>query len=311
MAESVAFARREFLGGAVLAKIPGGLNAGVTGVINLDDLATWVGATTDGPTYVFLDRLGSNPEMIQITAVSGNTFTIPAGGRGLQGTADANHDPDVTAEISSAPRDFDEANRLVNLFLGVGSVVAGDLFYVSAASGGVPTALSRIPKGTAGQSLRMNAAATAPEWVAIQKAVRKAADESVTSSTTLQDDNELTFTIAANEIWTYQIWLKIAVGALAADGKYAITVPAGATKVDGILTLDVAATGGVGNLNAFGGGGGAFAVDNTFETNLLINGTVSNGATPGSVTLQWAQNASSATATTVKAGSFLVAHRVA
>ena len=40
------------------------------------------------------------------------------------------------------------------------SLVAGDILYATAAD-----TLSRLPKGTAGQDLRMNSGATAPEWV--------------------------------------------------------------------------------------------------------------------------------------------------
>ena len=44
---------------------------------------------------------------------------------------------------------------------------------------------------------------------------------------------------------------------------------------------------------------------------LLIDGVVINSTNAGNVTLQWAQNATSGTATVVKANSFLIAQRFA
>jgi hypothetical protein len=116
MAESAAYARRTFKGGAALAHIPGGLAAGVTGVVAADDLSTWAGATANGPTRAMVNRLGTTPEEIEISSISGNSFTVAA--RGLQGTADTDHDANATIEIIASPRDFDEANRLVSKILG-------------------------------------------------------------------------------------------------------------------------------------------------------------------------------------------------
>jgi hypothetical protein len=60
---------------------------------------------------------------------------------------------------------------------------------------------------------------------------------------------------------------------------------------------------GTGILGPFGGHGAGGVQTVTIE------GSIANGGTPGSVTLQWAQNASSATPTEVYQGSTLVAHR--
>lgn len=116
MAESDAFARRTFLGGATVARIPGGLNAGVTGIVAADDLADWVGATADGPTRVMINRSGvgasgTTPEEVEISLVSGNNITIAA--RGLEGTSDTTHPANSTIELIGSPRDLDEANYWV------------------------------------------------------------------------------------------------------------------------------------------------------------------------------------------------------
>lgn len=176
MAESTAFARRTHKGGCATARIPGGLSSGVTGVITADDLSTWVGAVANGPTRGMVDIDGTAEE-IEITAVSGNTFTIPAGGRGLRGTSDATHGADVTIDIIHSPRDDDEANQLVNAILGISGLSAGDLLYLLSA-----TTFQRLAKGTARQQLAMNAGATAPEWVASLQSLLTAAGDLIYAS---------------------------------------------------------------------------------------------------------------------------------
>jgi hypothetical protein len=51
--------------------------------------------------------------------------------------------------------------QLIALQALVSGQAAGDIFY-----GASDTALAKLPKGTAGQVLKMNSGATAPEWVA-------------------------------------------------------------------------------------------------------------------------------------------------
>lgn len=137
------------------------------------------------------------------------------------------------------------------------------------------------------------------------KTVVKSANESVTSSTTLQDDDHLVFAIGANEQWvaTYSISMSTA----GPPGcRFAITVPAGAT---------MEASGAV-----EGKSGGRTATSGTAFINDATNATanpiatirvwVSNGATAGNVTLQWAQGTSDASSLTLLTGSFLLARKV-
>ena len=57
------------------------------------------------------------------------------------------------------------------------------------------------------------------------KVIRKSADETVNNSTTLQDDDELLFPIAANEVWYFEFFLLIQSSAdmEVADWKWAIS----------------------------------------------------------------------------------------
>jgi len=137
--------------------------------------------------------------------------------------------------------------------------------------------------------------------------IRKSADELVTSSTTLQNDDELTFSIGANE--TYIVHMSVN-ATMSASGsiKYTVTAPSGATCNIGSMGGDATGAsaeitnGACSTTGAYGGGGTA-----SLQT---IDVTITNGMATGNVTLQWAQNASSGTATRVKAGSSLVAYKI-
>ncbi|THA82719.1 hypothetical protein [Streptomyces sp. A0592] len=142
--------------------------------------------------------------------------------------------------------------------------------------------------------------------------VIKAADESVTSSTALQDDNHLIIPLAAASTYTIE-------GALFYDGVYNAgnlkltwSLPALATI---LWSPNAPATGGAaayasngttaGNLTV-----GTYGTGGT-KTTASITATVTTFGTAGNMTLRWAQDASNATATTIYAGSWLRALRIA
>lgn len=135
----------------------------------------------------------------------------------------------------------------------------------------------------------------------------KSADESVTSSTTIQDDNGLFLPLGANEIWLFTAVILYS-GATAGDIRVAFSVPAGATlnwSAPGAPTVADAyavATDNETFTNAYGATGA--------KTVLLGVGRVANGGTPGNLQFRFAQQVSNATPTTVYAGSHVIAHRV-
>jgi hypothetical protein len=136
--------------------------------------------------------------------------------------------------------------------------------------------------------------------------LRKTADESATSDITLSDDTHLTFAIAANEVWVTRIglWVNTGAGGL----QMQMTGPAGATGIQ----LGFSAIGGVPTTFAVALGSLAWAATATYTNQFwTLESTVVNGATPGTYRLQWAQNASNGTASTLKANSFLIAERLA
>lgn len=143
----------------------------------------------------------------------------------------------------------------------------------------------------------------------------KAADESVASSTTLQNDDTLLVTLEANA--TYEFVAHVGyVGNTTGDIKLAFTFPSGASCYwsgkGGPASDDTfGSSGSTRHSVSFGDASGtslSFA-GSTTVLSVHILGVVTTASTAGTLQLQWAQNTSNATNTTVKAGSFLRAVR--
>jgi len=138
------------------------------------------------------------------------------------------------------------------------------------------------------------------QWLPQAKA--KTADESVTSSATLQNDDHLSFEGVAGA--TYQFSINGKATANASGGfKWAFTLPASGsgralTQIQGLNDADIDVTVGSGVT-------GAIAVTNAF----LISGYITF-STAGTAQFKWAQNASNGTATTLKRGSNLSVIRI-
>lgn len=141
--------------------------------------------------------------------------------------------------------------------------------------------------------------------------VEKAANESVTSNTALQDDDHLVLAVAAST--KYKIELPLFYNASASGNlKVAFTFPAGASLlvrgngylVGGTFTSNlnyINASSGVTTLSYAGGS----------APSVLLVGILTVGATAGNLRLQWAQDTSNASPTTIIAGSSMEARKVA
>jgi hypothetical protein len=133
--------------------------------------------------------------------------------------------------------------------------------------------------------------------------VRKSADQSVTSSTTLVNDSELLFAVAANETYIFQLWLFVFANDGVPDIKLTCSGPSGSTVLwsssqvilltDGTVTATTTQASGVTQ---------ALLVDANNRA-IQLYGTILNGSTAGNLQFQFAQDTSSATSITVKAGS--------
>ena len=163
-----------------------------------------------------------------------------------------------------------------------------------------------VPTWTVGEVL---ASADVNAWFVPLAAVRTS-DQSVTSSTTLVNDDTLVLPIAASATYIFDCYMYF-LAASGGDIKWTFAAPSGAVldyyalhNEGGGTLLDNSATtyGASSTPNAAGGGGAAEAIG--------MHGTLAVSSTAGNLQLKWAQNTSSGTATTVKANSHLVLRRV-
>lgn len=141
---------------------------------------------------------------------------------------------------------------------------------------------------------------------------RKTADESVTSSVTLQDDDHLTFPIGANEEWVADFYVGCGNLLTSTGIKSAVTVPAGATlDVTGWFATVTAGNDQTGNSQTSGTGWITFTPGAGNTGGIHVHVWVLNGATAGNVTLQWAQGTSNGNPLTFRKGAHMTAIRIA
>lgn len=142
-------------------------------------------------------------------------------------------------------------------------------------------------------------------------AVIKPTDEPVTSSTTLQNDNDLIVSVAANSTWLFLCMLDYEGGTQgASDIKWLWSIPAGASlRYHGIHDTtggaSVAGTTYTGATTVTSGSNGA----GVLKAATMI-GSLNVSSSAGSVQLTWAQNSSSGTPTIVHAQSLLALWRI-
>ncbi|MFF4552701.1 hypothetical protein [Streptomyces sp. NPDC001422] len=150
--------------------------------------------------------------------------------------------------------------------------------------------------------------------------IAKTADETVNSNTTLQNDDHLVLPAVANGVYVFALDLYMTEATdFVGDFKMSFTCPAGATfdmhgagahvtalasgtSSDGEWIGKLATSSAAATL-AFGVGTGLTAV--------RVYGRLAMSSTAGNLQLQWAQNASDSSGTTLKAGSYMTMTRVA
>jgi hypothetical protein len=142
--------------------------------------------------------------------------------------------------------------------------------------------------------------------------VYKTADESVTSSATIQDDDHLSFTLNSNETWELNGEIQVDNASNNIDIKTAFQMPTGSTMR--IYVTGIQDAGG----NAIQGNG-LLTASNTPKT-IQINGGVSTlvsfrgiiqtGSTAGALKFRWSQGVSNNSTTTVRAYSYMKIIRV-
>jgi hypothetical protein len=143
------------------------------------------------------------------------------------------------------------------------------------------------------------------------QATIKGADQSVTSSITMINDNALFTDLIADATYYFECCIFYQGGTQgSSDFQYQWTVPSGTTMIwaDENITTGGAASVGTCWTQAANPTAGANGSGN--KCSLVMKGTISTSSTAGVLQLQWAQNTSSGTATTVKAGSVLTLWQV-
>ena len=133
----------------------------------------------------------------------------------------------------------------------------------------------------------------------------KSVDEPLTSSTTLQADNELTFTLSPNKKYVINGGIFATAATAQPDIKIAFTVGTGTTMDIAYFaqggsnrTAELLETSGSESDRIAIPTGNGIAIIQTF-------GSVVTGTSTGTLALQWAQFSSNATATKVKQGSYM------
>jgi hypothetical protein len=141
-------------------------------------------------------------------------------------------------------------------------------------------------------------------------AKHKASNETISNSNTLQNDDDLVFAMAANDVWIITLILKTQI-LTASDFQFKIVTPSGATgtvlyhvfvdgtgqNVAGVLNVNINAA-----INFLPG------TSAIYEWRIEL--VIVNGSTAGNLQLQWAQVTAVAENTIVYAGSSLVAIKV-
>jgi hypothetical protein len=147
---------------------------------------------------------------------------------------------------------------------------------------------------------------------------KKAGDQTVASSTVLVNETSLAVPMLASDFWvvTWALYCTFNGSAGGADGiQLAVTVPVGATLAAMYLGACVSA-GASGasdaDFSTTSGGGVAMlqvAALGTTSGVITVTANVAVGGMAGNITLQFAQNVSSATAAAIKSGSCVTAIR--
>ncbi|MDP4229252.1 MAG: hypothetical protein Q8916_02475 [Bacteroidota bacterium] len=152
--------------------------------------------------------------------------------------------------------------------------------------------------------------------VGAQILARKPSNENRTTNTTMTNDADLQWSVGANQVWEVRGMLIVSSGSSTPDFKFQFVGPGGTG--DG-LTLDhkaysISSTGGgfseINLMTAYSSSSGDITVKNNAKTVVEVAGVFTIGSAGGSVKLQWAQQNSNATATTLEKDTYLFITRI-
>lgn len=148
------------------------------------------------------------------------------------------------------------------------------------------------------------------QWLVGVNFAYKLVSESVTSSTVIQADDYLFLPVQANAIYTVKLVLSYSAAA-AADLKLLFRVPTGSIFT-GMGTTLVTGAASQQDIQAmpYGAGSEVWGGLGAGTQYGMVDGLLRVGGTAGDFAVDWAQNVSNATPTTLNAGSWLKLDRV-
>ncbi len=173
--------RRSYKGAAVNNTIAsGGLAANATSITVTDNMSTGGWPTTSEPFFCVIEPGTSREEKVCVIYANTTTLTVVdpstvsswsanVAGRGVDNTTDREHAAGSVIYPVFTAFEANQANELVAKYQGQGALV-----YQGAST------FQELTVGTAGQVLKVNSGATAPEWG--QAATAGIADAAVTSA---------------------------------------------------------------------------------------------------------------------------------
>lgn len=157
--------RRSYRGAPVSNTLGVTLSAAATNITLAVAMSGW--STDAEPFFVVVDPGTAKEEKICVKYSSATTLTVvdpaatstwgaSANGRGTDGTTDRQHEQGAVIYPVFTALEANQANELVSKYANAGSVVYQ--------GSGTPGTFTELAIGTAGQALKVNAGATAPEW---------------------------------------------------------------------------------------------------------------------------------------------------
>ena len=157
--------RRSYRGAPVSNTLGVTLSAAATNITLAVAVSGW--STDAEPFFVVVDPGTAKEEKICVKYSSSTTLTVvdpaatstwgaSASGRGADNTTDRQHEQGAVIYPVFTALEANQANELVSKYANAGSVVYQ--------GSGTPGTFTELAIGTAGQALKVNAGATAPEW---------------------------------------------------------------------------------------------------------------------------------------------------
>jgi hypothetical protein len=256
---------------------------------------------------------GAAAEAVNVVAASGTSLGLDVGGYDV-------HDITVTGNCLIGFTNAPDVRTVVLLFSGDGTertvtLPGGATVSVAADADHFAVTAQTLDEGTSWRYW----AAGEPSTVAggglggAVEFARKTVDESINTSTTLQDDDELFINVAANTVYVVDAQLIVSAANNTPDVLLGWSGPAGATfdwTPGALLATTTTVTGSISLIHR--AIGETSSIGATTATAIARpSGLLVVGGTSGVFRARWAQNTSDAGNSTVKAGSYLRAMAVA